>query len=193
MEYYEHRIFDELSSDNIAEIAPLLLTLDIFSRFQTVTLPATIWLNVDLREYFVEVLANHLQHAPSGLRPPTNTATAPTDGLENAKEKEEDLETPAPRDHGTILMLNALDEKLQGTYNYLKRVFLMEEASKQPMFTSKLLPLMDDRNKELKKYYIRSKVPKMWLDKLEAFKNAREGQTSSSGAGPSSGSGAPPM
>ncbi|CAE6509259.1 unnamed protein product, partial [Rhizoctonia solani] len=376
MEYYEHRIFDESSKDNIAKIAPLLLNLDIFSRFQTVTLPATIWLNVDLREYFVEVLANYFQHAPDD--PSMNAIKAsgkispksPTEGLESNK-KEEATSPPQKEDvappqlHAIIPLLQALvsntkfwkdpacvhalrapilhvlsrsddpsvravclkattsnlerthsisyvnmlfafdipyklvklmsaqeitqlrtptsyrntavifgllsedargsqeerplqiehdrslcfirqilsdglleafvrhilarpldeynaygkhwegkimtavgewldghktrDEKLQGTYNYLKKCEYAMAETHEPRalirrrsikgFIQKLLVLMSAGNAELEKDYFRSKTPKLWLDKLEKIKDARALQTSSPGAGSSTGPG----
>ncbi|KEP46955.1 hypothetical protein V565_173870, partial [Rhizoctonia solani 123E] len=108
MEYYEHRIFDESSSENIGKIAPLLFTLGIFGRSQSVSLPATIWLNVDLREYFVEVLANYFQHAPNDTRALTSTTSVATltEGLE--KSGQEDSETPTPRVHPIVPLLKAL-------------------------------------------------------------------------------------
>ncbi|KAG8763331.1 hypothetical protein FRC11_004672 [Ceratobasidium sp. 423] len=114
MEYYEHRIFDESSRDNIARIAPLLLTLDIFSRFQSATLPATIWSNVDLREYFIEVLASYFQHAPNDPSTTTidnsgtKTLTSPTDKFDNPRKHEGAAPPDSPQVHATIPLLQAL-------------------------------------------------------------------------------------
>ncbi|CUA76481.1 CCR4-NOT transcription complex subunit 1 [Rhizoctonia solani] len=346
IEYYEHRVFDELSSDNIAKIAPLLLTLDIFGRFQTVALPPTVWLNADLRDYFVEVVANYFRRAPDDDELLTNSAngTLSTDGMQNTNGERPEH---SPRVHATMHILHALvnnttfwkditcvhalrgpilhvwsrsndtsmrvvclkaiasnlerthltsyvnmlfafdvpyklvelmrtqeivnlrtpiamifgllsedarsssgqglnehnksldfvtrvllggllqpfvryvlstysheynaygkywggvildavkirltnhrtrDEKLQETYNYLEKgVDLGNEGNENSDFLdfiNRLLTLMNDGNKELKKDYIRPNVPKVWLNKLEDFRNA--GEQTSPGAGPSS-------